>query len=223
MKKIVLSIIFLALMAGCGVGGKDYHFVAQKTNLKGNISIYMEQYWLNKPARLQLHHMALLKFKNYQICMDGILRLDAETKQATLVAINPFGIKLFDLSIVGNVVKYNFILPALNKNRLFPEQVADCIKKIFLNYQPAENDDIISLADKLKIMQRLDNGYLESIFDIHTKYLLEKSYFSAQKIWQISFADYKIFEEMAVPTKIVFQDYINNYTLVLKLVGLKVL
>ena len=115
MKKIVLSIIFLALMGGCGVGGKDYPFVAQKSILKSNINIYMEQYWLNKPAKLQLHHMALLKFKNYQICMDGVLRLDTVTKQATLVAINPFGIKLFDLNIVGNVVKYNFILPALNK------------------------------------------------------------------------------------------------------------
>jgi len=222
-KKSIISFIFVFIVTGCVFKVDDNGFVRQRDNTNGQADLYVKRYWLNFQTALQLHHVVLLQFKEHHLLMDGILQIDTEKKIGKVVALNNWGIKLFDLVVSEDSVHKNFVLPSITKIPSFTEHVADCIRKIFIDYHPKSGFANLLSEDRLKISSKLDNGYLECVFNVKSRNLMRKSYFVSKVIWEVFYAQYQNIGGIAVPTKIIFKDYVNNYNLTLKLTGMKIL
>ena len=65
--------------------------------------------------------------------VDGVMRLDGEARTVHVVALGGMGVTLFDMTVTPDAARTNFILPGLARAPRIEEQIALCVRSVWLD------------------------------------------------------------------------------------------
>lgn len=140
---------------------------------------------------------------------DGMLGFDARRRTARAVALGGFGLKLFDLTVTPDTVETHLLHPALARVPGMAERIAFCIRRIWLDFRPAENDPAQNHDGRVRL------------YGTHRRVLLEHELAAGERAattahgpkeyWRVEFRDHD--PATHEPGRIVFTDGDGNYRL----------
>lgn len=151
--------------------------------------------WLRSGQRYLCRHSGLLEVFTRQIPLEGVVKVDTVKNEARLVAMDSFGVKLFDIAVSGDHYQLNYLLPLLEEHRELPKLVASSVQHIFLAPYPQLSDQV----------QRSENRYTLLPADSEVRFefvgmpvrLSSKIVHTGQEQWQVNYYHYHDFAAAA--------------------------
>lgn len=134
-----------------------------------------------------LRHSVRLRVpaRNLEMGFDGVMRLNACTRTARVVALGGFGIKLFDLEVGPDSLHLHFLHPSASRIAHLPERVAFCVRRIWLGFGPRPEDALIRAGDVTRTYGHHDGVFLEHEF--MGKLRTESKALGPREFWKIVF------------------------------------
>ncbi|MHB8707491.1 MAG: hypothetical protein ACYC9I_01305 [Desulfuromonadales bacterium] len=146
--------------------------------------------WLQQERSWLLRQTALLETGPTRLTMNALLRLDMAQCSARLVAMDDFGVKLFDLTVTATGEDRHFLLPALARIPGIDGLIAASVRRIYL--LPVTNGPGEAGMDHLIAC---DNGLL-----------LERSRHLHHESWQVRYLNYREESGIQHPVHVVVDD-----------------
>lgn len=156
-------------------------------------------------------------FHGRQMLMRGLLELDGADGAARLVAVDPLGIKLFDLEVSRRSEKVHYLLPQLARYPQLGAAVATSVRRMFLAPRPQSGDTLE--ATPTGYVLRHSDGAAEVVFGFggHRARLQTIRTSGGGRDWQVGYYDYHRDGNLEYPEKILLEDRIAGYRLRLKI------
>jgi outer membrane biogenesis lipoprotein LolB len=174
--------------------------------------------WTARPQVLRLRQTAKFSFRGREVPMIGMMELDTRRKEARLVAVDPMGVKLFDLTVSEEGVSENYLLPQLARYPRFGEAVATSLRRIFLAPGPQPEVDVLREgAAGYRLSGERAGGQVAFLFGGDPVRLVEKSATGEKDDWRVVYLDYLQPPEPAFPREIVLEDRRAGYRLDLRI------
>lgn len=92
----------------------------------------LNRLWLRQKQVWLLRQTALLEAGPNRLTMNALLRLDMEKHSARVVAMDDFGVKLFDLTVTAVTEDCHFLLPALTRLTGIDRMIAATVRRTYL-------------------------------------------------------------------------------------------
>lgn len=153
--------------------------------------------WFLQERTWLLRQTALLEAGTTRLSMNALLQLDMAQSTARLVAIDDFGVKLFDLTVTTTGEEPHFLLPALARIPGIDRMIAASLRRIYL---PLVADN----AGK-DVVGHLVGG--------EAGLLLERSRHASQENWHVRYLSYREAGGALHPVHIVEEDQAAGYRL----------
>lgn len=148
----------------------------------------------------------------------GVCKADIKQNEVTVVGMTQMGIKLFEISEHGGLIKYDYAVEEFRKHRKFPETLIRDIHKMYFNKITDNNRKITKTKYKIFCSVPHKNGELHYIFGGEKLYLLEKKYIkNNEAMWKVSFYNYILRNGRRYPKGIVLNNKKDDYSLIIKL------
>ncbi len=180
-----------------------------------------QKHWSSTPAVYRMRHAALLEIGFRQIPMNGFMELNLVEGSARLVAMDSMGIKLFDLSVIGDRVEQHSMIPALARLPQLKQEIARSLRRIFLDPGPASGD-VLETSKRSYSTERKERGIdLEFVFGGPDQTLLEKRGRGPGENWTVRYFDYQLLGQRHIPAGILLHDRSAGYRLTLWQQGVK--
>ncbi|MBN2644655.1 MAG: hypothetical protein JXR59_04180 [Desulfuromonadaceae bacterium] len=106
----------------------------------------VETCWLSPGQPYLCRHSGLLRVIGREVPLNGLLRVEADRNSARLVALDDFGVKLFDLSVTSAQHEVHYLFPPLEAYPQLTPLVAESMRRIFLH--PLPESSCRRLADE---------------------------------------------------------------------------
>lgn len=128
---------------------------------------------------------------------------DSTNRSGSIVCLQPSGMKLLEVSFVGDEITHQFIIPELEKYNLKPEDVARDLRRISFD---VDTKDGACESDDIRL-----------IFDKKTGLLSEKTKSKDDKVeWTIFYRRYKLLDDLSVPCEIRMDNFRLGYSLLIR-------
>lgn len=146
--------------------------------------------WLRQERSWLLRQTALLETGPTRLSMNALLRLDMAQRSARLVAMDDFGVKLFDLTVTATGEDRHFLLPALARIPGIDGLIAVSVRRIYL----------------LPVTDGLGETGLDQLFACDSGLLLERSRQLRHESWQVRYLSYREEAGIQHPVHVVVDD-----------------
>lgn len=171
--------------------------------------------WSRAGEKLMLRHSALFEFQGMRVPVEAMLRLDPAAGEARLVGMNEMGVKLYDITVLPEGSRANFVMPELSRYPGFADAVATSVRRIFLEPEPKPGDRL-QLKKKSYLMTREEGGAtVEFTLGGAEAQLLEKSFRGHGDSWRVRYYRYERRDGRLFPGGIVLDDDRAGYRLTL--------
>ena len=171
--------------------------------------------WSRGGAKLMLRHTALFEFQGMRVPVEAMLQLDPAAGEARLVGMNDMGVKLYDITVLPDASRANFIMPDLARYPGFAEAVAVSVRRIFLAPEPKPGDRL-RVTPKSYLLTREEGGATVNFtLGGPEAQLLEKSSRGAAGAWRGRYYQYQRRDGRLFPGGIVLDDDRAGYRLTL--------
>lgn len=169
----------------------------------------------NRGGKLMLRHSALFEFRGMRVPVEAMLQLDPAAGEARLVGMNEMGVKLYDITVLPQASRANFVLPELARYPGFADQVATSVRRIFLEPEPKPGDRLRVTPESYLLTR--DEGGATVEFTLGGAYaqLLEKSFRGHGDSWRVRYYQYERRDGRLYPGGIVLDDDRAGYRLTL--------
>jgi hypothetical protein len=174
----------------------------------------LEPFWLGDAAVYRIRQSGVFQLHGMKLPIEGFMELDAGNRQARLVALGEMGLKLFDLTVTADTVEVHHLLPDLRKHPGLAEAVADSVRRIFFQPQPAQTDCLEIVSQEYRL-QRSGSNNLSFVFGGEPPLLLEKRSIGPAGDWQVGYYQYRELAGRQIPEGIFLQDQRGGYSLTL--------
>ncbi|WP_462323818.1 hypothetical protein [Desulfoplanes sp.] len=168
------------------------------------------------PTPVVMRHLVRLRIPDRDLDMNirGMMRLDPVAREARVVGMGGFGLKLFDLTVFPESITTHFLHPSLCRIRHVDEHIAFCIRRIWLGYDPTGKDTVEENAGAVSL-QGIHNG-VHLIHNFSGDILTATTARGPHESWRILFGTRE--PPTGMPQTITFQNAAADYSLSIRLV-----
>ncbi|GFO62357.1 DUF3261 domain-containing protein [Geomonas paludis] len=215
MKRIalLLSAALLVLLAGCA--GVPFEATELVPTVPRSAAELADGLWSRQRAPLVLRHSALFEWQGMRVPVEAMLSLDTKAGEARLVAMNEMGVKLYDITVLRDGSRANFVMPDLARYPGFAEAVALSVRRIFLAPAAAADDRLTVASRSYQTSREEGSATLRFTFGGAEAQLLEKSCRGADQSWRVRYYRYQRRDGILFPGGIVLDDDRAGYRLTL--------
>ena len=181
------------------------------------------------PNKLQVLSTVSFEYYWHSFYSLGYFERDLIKNSFTLVALDPAGVRLFQITDNDDNVEYSCSIEELKKLAPFAEYISRDIKNIYFNDIPS-NKAIISKEDcKIIFTESMKDDKIEYIFGGINNYLIEKVFLKKRSwFWRIfmgnyyressvGYYGYKTSNGKLYPENILYKNIDLNYQLTIRL------
>lgn len=169
------------------------------------------------PAEIRMLNSIVFEYAWLQFLGVGFLEVKPSADSFRVIALNPMGVKLFDLAGSSGTVTVNFAMEPLASYGNIASAVAFDIKRIYFDMLPAADARHYRFNNRLIFGKELPHGYLEHVFAGEQGDLVEKRFYKDQYIsWSVGYYEYGDKDGKRVPKGIILTDYQGGYRLVIR-------
>lgn len=215
MRKALLSIALFLFVAGCStVPFQETALVPMET---GDPWSVVERFQKRTPDTFQLLTTVVFEYNSRTFSGVGAVRINRADRVFTVAAMNPMGVKLFELTGDRNSIETRYAAADLSRYGDFATAVGNDIRRIYLDLLPGPEANIRKRKSKLIFRQSSGPGFLEHVFAGAVGDLIEKNYYEEDGIvWKASYYEYRDQDGMRWPKGIVFVHYLHGYRLIIR-------
>jgi len=148
----------------------------------------------------------------------GYTSIDLKEKTFTVVALNPVGIKLFELSGNAQNVICNFALEEFSRWDDFAPGVADDVRKIYFDRTPSNAASLHKTKYRMIFSEQRNAGLMEYVFGGPENLLIEKRFKKKKRtIWTVSYYEYRNEDGELHPGGAILKHHRHGYQLTVRL------
>lgn len=215
MKRLALAAMVLASVAGCST----VPFRAAEPVRMDNVepASVLERFRESMPVRFRLMSSIVFEFSWNKVSALGITEVDRREGTFTAMAMNPLGVKLFELSGTAERVTAAFIMEAFPRRDDAGAAIGEDIRRIYFGLLPSPSAKADRERYRIVFRELSGPGMMEYVFAGADGLMVEKKYVEADEtVWKASYYEYRRSGGKAFPMGIVFDNYRYGYRLVVK-------
>ncbi|WP_031388627.1 DUF3261 domain-containing protein [Desulfonatronum thiodismutans] len=207
---LLILLALLSIFAGCA---KPYTPPANFSPLPSGTHITCAHpFSALEAGTLHLRQTVIWKAGERVQVMQGIMLLDGQRKQVRLLGLSEIGIKLFDLTVGGDVHEVHLLAPVLGPAReLLARQVAQSVRRVFLTYPEMETAQAFVGPGSVILADHTGDGNL--VLECSPPGEPVRRVWSPDQRWEIDLDDYSLMNDITLPGRIVYQDHRAGYVL----------
>ena len=215
MKRItlLLSGALLLLLAGCA--GVPFEATELVPTVPRSAAQLADGLWSRQRGPLVVRHSALFELRGMRVPVEAMLSLDTRAGEARLVGMNEMGVKLYDITVLPDGSRANFVMPELARYPGFAEAVALSVRRIFLAPAPRAADQLEVARRSYQTSREEGGATIRFTFGGAEAQLLEKSCRGADQSWRVGYYRYQRRDGLLFPGGIVLDDDRAGYRLTL--------
>lgn len=213
----VLSILTLSLLlAGCSTVPFETEPKADFQGLEP--SAVVTDFSESVGTHFELLESVVFKFFGREFTGMGYLSIDPSDRAYALSCMTPTGIKLFELTGLGDDVQALFVPPPMEKHRArFAEAVGRDLRRIYFDWEPPPGAQVKQKKDRLIFKDKTDSETTTYTFSGAQKCLTEKRF---SKGWKtrcvVHYFDYEEVDGRLYPKGIILYNKAFHYRMVLR-------
>jgi outer membrane biogenesis lipoprotein LolB len=147
----------------------------------------------------------------------GYLDIDRQSETFSAAAMNPLGLKLYEISGSRDGVTTHFMIEPLKRDGVFADAVAQDIMRLYFDLIPPESAEIGKKDSRITFRSRFGAGVLLHTFSEIEGNLVEKKYFEANRLnWRVLYSEYRHRDGTVYPGRIVLHNYRDGYRIDVK-------
>jgi hypothetical protein len=150
--------------------------------------------------------------QDFDMNINGMMRLDPAHHQARVVGMGGFGLKLFDLTVLPGTMTVRFLHPSLQRINDVEEHIAFCIRRIWLGYGPSVHDTVKADNDSTTLCGNHNGVRLVHTFSRNA--LTTTTAKGNGEAWHIVFEDRE--PQTNLPLTLTFQNDSPTYSLFIR-------
>ncbi len=178
----------------------------------------MERFANALPRKSHTINTIVFRYKFSSFCALGYTSIDLEQKTFTVVALNPVGIKLFELSGNAQNVTCNFALEEFSRWDAFATGVADDIRRIYFGRTPSDAASLHKTKYRMIFSEQRNTGLMEHVFGGPENLLIEKRFKEENDtIWTVSYYEYRNENGELHPGGAILKHHRHGYQLTVRL------
>lgn len=171
--------------------------------------------WSRGGSKLLLRNSALFEFQGMRVPVEAMLMLDPAAGEARLVGMTEMGVKLYDISILPDKSRANFVMPELARYPGFADVVAVSARRIFLDPEPKPADRLRVTPTSYLLTRDEGGATVEFTLGGADAQLLQKSFRGNGDSWRVRYYQYERRDGRLFPGGIVLDDDRAGYRLTL--------
>lgn len=215
MKRFVLLFILQLFIAGCStVPFQETRLVLLGSEDPRN---RVERFQKGIPASFQLLTSVVFEYNSRKFSGIGTVQINRSNGVFRVAAMNPLGVKLFELSGDQHRVTSHYTIADFSRYGDIATAVGNDIRRIYFNLVPGPEASIWKRRYKLIYREPSSPGFLEYVFAGTDGDLIEKNYYEEDGIvWKASYYEYQDQDGKRWPQGIVFIHYQYGYRLTIR-------
>jgi hypothetical protein len=214
MKRSILVFI-LVFIIGCST--VPFQETAPVTLDLGDPWSVVERFQTRTPDSFQLLTTVVFEYNSRTFSGIGAVNINRADRVFKVAAVNPMGVKLFELSGDQNSVTTHYAIADFSRFGDFATAIGGDIRRIYLDLLPRPEAKCWKRKYRLIFRQSSGPGFLEYVFAGQGGDLIEKNYYEDDGIvWNASYYEYRDQDGKRWPQGIVFNHYRHGYRLVVR-------
>jgi outer membrane biogenesis lipoprotein LolB len=216
MIRFLALIVCLCLIAGCvHVPFKETERISMESVDPKNV---VARFMASTPDSFQLLNSVVFEYSMNTIMGIGSIDVDRKNSTFRVACLNPLGVQLFELSGDRNSIVTHSAMPGLLEFGNLPQAVGMDIRRIYFDLVPSDNAWVWKSRYGILFWQWHGPGYMEYEFGGSGQDLVEKAYYeNDEKIWRISYYEYREENGKRYPQGIIMINYKYGYQLTVRL------
>jgi hypothetical protein len=226
--KVSVYLLLILLFTACSTSN-PFKQVALHSVVDINPIQIKQDFAKKKPDKLQIVNSVIFDSYWGSFYSLGYFKRDLTRNCFTLVALNPGGVRLFQITDNDGDVKYSCSIEELKKLGAFVTYIAGDIKNIYFDNIPSDNAIIKKKGDKIVFIELLENAKIEYSFGGKNNYLLGKILLRKRnwfwrfilddyyRVWSVGYYGYKANKGKVYPRNIYYENNVLNYRLIIRL------
>ncbi|MEA3445774.1 MAG: DUF3261 domain-containing protein [Bacteroidota bacterium] len=168
------------------------------------------------PEKFEMINTVIFQYRTRKFLSLGYLSVDVNEKAFGLVAMNPVGIKLVEISVRNKEVIVNNIIDEISKRGDIAKVLVDDIGRIYLDEAPLIDGGIRKTKNRIIVSKRNNDSVTEYTFTGKENHLVEKIHYEGKKkCWSVRYYEYLMKNEKLYPKGIVFKNHLHKYKLII--------
>ena len=220
--------VFLLFLVGCSTTNPFKQVTLQAVVNTNPIQI-KENFAGKIPDKQQIVNSVYFEYYCRSFYSLGYFKRDLTKNSFTLAALNPAGVRLFQITDNNGEVEYSCSIDEMKKLSSFVSYIAGDIKNIYFNDIPSDNAVISKKECKIIFTEPQSDGKVEYIFGGEKNYLLEKIFLKKRswfwciflndyyKVWSVGYYEYKSKNGKVYPENIYYENNALSYKLIVRL------
>ncbi|WP_224984081.1 DUF3261 domain-containing protein [Geomonas agri] len=215
MKRITLLLFAALLLLGAGCARVPFEATELVPTVPRSAAQLADGVWSSQRGPLVVRHSALFELRGMRVPVEAMLSLDTKAGEARLVAMNEMGVKLYDITVLRDGSRANFVIPDLARYPGFAEAVALSVRRIFLAPAPGAGDQLEVAQRSYQTSREEGGAMLRFTFGGTDAQLLETSCRGADQSWRVRYYRYQRRDGLLFPGGIVLDEDRAGYRLTL--------
>ncbi len=177
----------------------------------------VERFRTRTPDSFQLLTTVVFEYNSRKFSGIGAVQINRADRVFKVAAMNPMGVKLFELSGDQNSVATHYAIADFSQYGDFATAIGSDIRRIYFDLVPGPEAKIWKRKHKLIFRQSSGQGFIEYVFAGGPGDLIEKNYYEDDGIvWKASYYEYRDQDGKRWPQGIVFIHYQYGYRLIVR-------
>jgi hypothetical protein len=214
-QKVWRAIVLLLFISGCStVPFQKTEFVPLDIGDPWSI---VERFEKRAPDSFQLLTTVVFEYNSRTFSGIGAVQVNRTDRIFRVAAMNPMGVKFFELSGDQDNVVTHYAIDDLSQYGDFATVVGNDIRRIYMDLLPGADANVRAKSNKLIFRRSSGPGFVEHVFAGTGGDLIEKSYYEEDGIvWKVSYYEYRDQNGKRWPRGIVFIHFDRGYRLVVR-------
>lgn len=177
----------------------------------------VERFQASAPDSFQLLNTVVFEYNWRTFSGIGSVFIKRSDRVFRVAAMNPLGVKLFELSGDRNSVTNHYTIAAFNRYGDVATAVGNDIRRIYFDLIPSADARIWKRKYSVSFRQPAGGGVMEYVFAGASGDLVEKNYYADDGIaWKTSYYEYRDQNGKRWPRGIIFINYQYGYRLTVR-------
>lgn len=216
MRSRLLALLLLLLIAGCsGIPFQEPASLRMESIDPAAVIVRLRS---ALPERFRATSSVVVEMAGRSVSALGITEVDRVAGTFTAVALNPMGLKLFELTGAPDGTISGSVLEAISQRGNAAAAIGEDIRRIYLDLVPSPVARSWKRARALVFRQPSGGGELEYVFAGEGPDLAEKNFYGDDGIvWQAAYYEYGDWNGKRMPHGIVYRSYRHGYRLIIRM------
>ena len=170
------------------------------------------------PERFRTMSSVVFEFAGKRVAALGVTEVDLAAGTFTSVAMNPMGVKLFELSGAPDGATSGFLIEAVAQGRKGAAQaIGDDIRRVYFGLLPGPGAKPERSRDRISFRTKAGAGTLVHVFAGADGFLVEKDLIEdGETVWKVRYYEYRMDRGKAYPRGIVLDNVRRGYRLIIR-------